>query len=393
MCVHSHYNATRACITVEWGNVCPYTRVRDCTCLHHSDVYRLSVSQKHFNWLLPKAVLMPGSRKPLKFWSVTIYGNRGPLPDAKRMKEVFAEFAAQWMFQTERGGQAKKLHYQCRMILEPAQMTETLLHVFECRGMHRDDVTFKPESNKSICQGGLSFYVMKDDTRVEGPWHDPTYRPKKVVVYEGKDLACMKTPREFQSYVMRQCRAQPNDRDMYWWWNQSGCGGKSKLMKFMRMSLGDEKWDMARVPMGSATQIKTAVIEKGPHRIYMVDLPRVRGSDERQQELFSALEEIKNGWVESPMYGKAAELLMEPPHIHIFSNELPNLLFASMDRWRIFTIYDHHFDDGAADAAAGEDGPPEQHFRELGLSEVVELQRLAKEKEHAGTKRCACEIE
>ena len=70
----------------------------------------------------------------------------------------------------------------------------------------------------------------------------------------------------------------------------------------------------------------------------MVDLPRVRGTDERQQELFSALEEIKNGWIESPMYGKAAELLMEPPHIWIFSNELPNTSFMSQDRWKIYKV-------------------------------------------------------
>ena len=117
--------------------------------------------------------------------------------------------------------------------------------------------------------------------------------------------------------------------------------------------------DVARVGLGSATQIKTSIIEKGAHRAYMVDLPRVRGSDERQQELFSALEEIKNGWVESPMYGKSAELLMEPPHIHIFSNELPNLTYASMDRWKIWMI---------------EDAPIGQIYRRLNLEEVIQLQ-------------------
>jgi hypothetical protein len=236
-------------------------------------------------------------------------------------------------------------------------MTETLLYCFEARGYNRIDLTFLPETNNSLTQGGLSFYVMKDDTRIDGPWYDPSYNPKKRVIYEARDLECMKYPRMFQSEIMRICAGQPNDRDMNWVVNFSGSGGKSKLMKFMRMTL---TWDMARVPMGSATQIKTSVIEKGAHKIYMVDLPRVRGSDERQQELFSALEEIKNGWVESPMYGKNAELLMEPPHIWIFSNELPNLSCASMDRWRIWKL---------------DDDCGHQIFYQMSLDEILRIQQ------------------
>lgn len=298
---------------------------------------------------------MTGSHKPLHFWSITLYHNYTTRPSASRVKDIFSEFFDQWCFQLEKGTKEGKEHYQCRGIINPAQKTETLLTVIEARGYDRRDITFLPESNNSLAQGGLSFYVMKDDTRVEGPWYDPTYNPRKRVTYEGRDLECMKTPREFQTWIMAQCATVPDDRTMYWIFNQSGCGGKSKLMKYMRMN---PEWDMARVPMGSATQIKTSVIEKGPHSIYMVDLPRVRGSDERQQELFSALEEIKNGWVESPMYGKNAELLMEPPHIFIFSNELPNLSFASMDRWRIFNLYDFK---------------GTQAFRELSVQEVLEM--------------------
>lgn len=277
---------------------------------------------------------MTGSRKPLKFWSITV--SKIENLSVSRMKDILSEFSDQWVFQKEAGTETGHLHYQIRFILDEAQMTETLLTIFEARGIVRDTMTFLPESNNSIAQGGLSFYVMKDDTRVEGPWHDPSYKPRKRVTYEGRDLACMDNPRSFQKYIIDDIATEPDDRTMNWWYNQSGCGGKSKLMKWLRFT----RDDVARVGLGSATQIKTAIIEKGPHRAYMVDLPRVRGSDERQQELFSALEEIKNGWVESPMYGKAGELLMEPPHIHIFSNELPNLTYASMDRWRIWIIED-----------------------------------------------------
>jgi len=273
--------------------------------------------------------------KALSYWSFTVSCNYTSLPDPERMRSILSEFGKQWCFQLEQGHNANKQHYQCRIILPQPQKTETLLTVFEQRIYDRRDITFLPESNNSIAQGGLSFYVMKDDTRVDGPWHDPTYTPKKVVDYNFEDLSCMSTPLPFQQAIMELVQQPPDDRTINWLYNPAGCAGKSKLMKYLR-SRGE--FDFARIPLGSATQIKTSCVDKGPHKIYFVDLPKVRGGDERQQELFSAIEEIKNGWVESAMYGKVQELLMMPPHVWCLSNELPNLSYASRDRWVIWTI-------------------------------------------------------
>ncbi len=274
--------------------------------------------------------------KGIKIWSVTVLQNFNELSSGE-ISAILAEFSEQWCFQMERGSETGGEHYQGRMILREAMTKETLLQVLSCRVKDMRDVTVSPESNKSIEKGGLSFYVMKDFTKLDGPWMDSSYKLPKVVTYNFEDLECMKVPLEWQQRVIDHCRAPWDDRCINWVYNEKGCAGKSKLMKWMYC---ESDLDMARVPMGSAIQIKTSVIEKGAHKIYMVDLPRVRGGDERQQELFSALEEIKNGWVESPMYGKCAELTMLPPHVWIFSNELPNLTFASEDRWRIWELRD-----------------------------------------------------
>lgn len=90
--------------------------------------------------------------------------------------------------------------------------------------------------------------------------------------------------------------------------------------------------------MGTATQIKSSIITKGAHRAYMLDLPRVRGKDESLQNIFSAIEEIKCGWVETAMYGKWEELMMLPPHVFVFSNEQPRLSLCSADRWSIYQV-------------------------------------------------------
>lgn len=167
---------------------------------------------------------------------------------------------------------------------------------------------------------------MKADTRVIGPFG---LRP----IYLGQDLVCLNNPYPWQQSILHAMQQPPDDRTIMWIYNARGNVGKTKLMKFC-------KWNglAVRIPLGTATQIKSSVISKGVHRCYMLDLPRVRGKDERIQEVFSAIEEIKNGWVESAMYGKNEELMMLPPHVYVFSNEPPNMSFASLDRWRIRTI-------------------------------------------------------
>lgn len=279
---------------------------------------------------------MPAKKdKMLKFWSLTVSQNFSVLPTIERMTEILIEFSLNWMFQLEKGTDLGKLHYQIRMILSEAQYKSTLLAVFKCRLPNIEDVKFCAESNNSISQGGLSFYVMKDETRVDGPWYDPSYQICKKVAYLGNDLKCMENPLAFQQRCIDMMSVEPDDRTINWICQEAGNAGKSKLMKFLRCN---SKFDMVRIPLGTATQIKTNVIASGVHKIYVVDLSKVRGSHETQADLFSSIEEVKNGWVISAMYGKCGELLMEPPHVFIFSNEMPNLTLCSLDRWKLWRV-------------------------------------------------------
>jgi hypothetical protein len=44
------------------------------------------------------------------------------------------------------------------------------------------------------------------------------------------------------------------------------------------------------------------------------------------------------------MYGKDHTLFMEPPHLWVFSNDVPNLAFCSIDRWKVYELKDTHSD-------------------------------------------------
>ena len=110
------------------------------------------------------------------------------------MKATLDELTDQWCFQLEKGETHGKLHYQCRVLMKKEgrkpQYGATMLQMFTCRKPYEEkDLSFQIESNNSVQQGALAFYVMKDESRQAGPWYDSTYKlPKPRKVYEGKDL-------------------------------------------------------------------------------------------------------------------------------------------------------------------------------------------------------------
>ena len=120
------------------------------------------------------------------------------------------------------------------MILPEKQLGNTMLEVLSRRGFDVRDIELQPESNNSIQQGGLSFYVMKDDTRVEGPWCDASFKVTKRKTYEGRDLAAEALPGEAadQRHRVRRARGDggklPRARPAE---GHSSCGPKPRLRR------------------------------------------------------------------------------------------------------------------------------------------------------------------
>eukprot|EP01050_Picozoa_sp_SAG11_P002770 SAG11_NODE_144_length_14830_cov_17.955943_3_plen_193_part_00 len=153
----------------------------------------------------------------------------------------------------------------------------------------------------------------------------------------------MNRPHSWQHDIIEIITPAADDRTIHWIWDADVGKGKSKLFKFLCWGGAARKFGVAavdakRIPLGSATQVKSAVLEAGPHKTFLLDLPRVRGKDEKLTELFSAIEEIKNGWVSCPMYGKFKEMFFSPPHVVVVSNDKPRQDLASQDRWKTYKI-------------------------------------------------------
>jgi hypothetical protein len=128
---------------------------------------------------------------------------------------------------------------------------------------------------------------------------------------------------------------QSDDRSIYWVQDEIGTTGKSKFVKWLCINRPKE---VVKIIYGSPSQLRSAVIGAGVRRLYIIDLPRTSGKDDSLDNILSVVEDIKNGHIVSNMYGRHSQLLMDPPHILIFSNQSCPTKKLSDDRWQIYRI-------------------------------------------------------
>jgi hypothetical protein len=69
-----------------------------------------------------------------------------------------------------------------------------------------------------------------------------------------------------------------------------------------------------------------------------------RNEDNGNVEAFySTLENIKNGRVDSTFYGRFKRLKFEPPHVIVFTNNVPNMSALSSNRFNLFFLADEEY--------------------------------------------------
>lgn len=123
-------------------------------------------------------------------------------------------------------------------------------------------------------------------------------------------------------------------REVYWIEDVQGNTGKSLFTKFLCYN----NPCITKLAFGSGSQMRASVVEEGSHKCYIIDIPRKLCNDDFQNNIYSVIEDLKNGFIKSSMYGKPKTLFMEPPLVIIFANfECPTEKL-SVDRWRICTI-------------------------------------------------------
>jgi len=272
---------------------------------------------------------------PYERWCLTVNSfDDLALPTEEKMVEWLEPIAVHYIFQKEKGEETGRLHYQCAIRFKSRKRKSTLLRSIERLGLATSQFRFTQmngswEANVRYC------------SKVEGRVNYPV---ANFPVYEGADV-------EFLSVVSHQYPWQSkllaevllpglqrfkiaDDREILWIKDPQGNNGKSKFVKFMCLHYRN----CVKVPFGTATQMRSTIISMGPQECYFIDIPRTLGRDDDMTAVLSVIEDLKNGFVVSSMYGKNAELIMTPPHIILFSNRECPVSALSGDRWSEYEI-------------------------------------------------------
>jgi len=225
----------------------------------------------------------------------------------------------EWAFQGEKGEKTGYLHWQGRISLK----VKTRKGPNWCKGIRWSPTS---EENKTNM-----FYVLKDNTRTEGPYTD-----KDKEIYLPRQYRNIKLYKWQQDII--ESRNAFNGRVIDLIYDPKGNTGKSTVA-----SIGEILYNgIDCPPINDCKELIQFVCnycmdnEVRTPGLLFVDLPRAMNK-EGLYGIYSAIEQIKKGKLTDTRH-HAKTWWIDSPRIWVFSNHLPDPTLLSSDRWNIWTI-------------------------------------------------------
>ena len=112
--------------------------------------------------------------------------------------------------------------------------------------------------------------------------------------------------------------------------------GKSKFQKWLR--LGQKDLVARKLPISTVERLISAVTKLTREQevdLLMINLTKTKGQNQSLEDMFAAIEDIKDGFIVDTMYGKYIEAIFNPPIVLVFTNERldEHKSKLSADRW------------------------------------------------------------
>lgn len=234
------------------------------------------------------------------------------------IEKLLKSIAKKWTFQKEKG-ESGYIHYQGRFSLKLKARINKVINEF-IKGAH---ISITSTENH-----GNMFYVLKDDTRIDGPWSDEIEE-----VYIPIQVRVMKTLYPWQQKVVDLSK-ELDFRTIHCIVDTKGNNGKSSLCMYMTchklgklLTYTNDYKDMMRMAMDLPSS-----------KSYLIDMPRAISKDKLLQ-FYSGVESIKSGYLFDDRY-KYKRKFIDSPQVFIFTNKYPDLSLLSIDRWQIWKIND-----------------------------------------------------
>lgn len=258
---------------------------------------------------------MPGE---CAVWDITASFDRN---SKELITEILKKIGKKWTFQIEKGHNTGYVHYQIRVSLykkKTFNMMKAWLDELDMEGYHLSQTSTNATK-------GPPFYVMKEDTRIEGPWSDtdPQARPmtKTATKVEENGL------RPWQNDLLMEADGY-DDRHIWCVIDKRGNNGKGALCKWMY----SKGYAMIVPPFQKMEDIVQFCISH-PSKLYLIDMPRAM-KKKHLYDMYSGIEALKDGYLYDKRY-KGTFHLIDEPNIIVFTNTQPKMRYLSADRWNL----------------------------------------------------------
>lgn len=254
------------------------------------------------------------------------------------IKKALNELALKWVFQKEKGLLKGYIHYQGRLKLRTRQRQGTVEEYFlksKLTGVKVSGTT------KGVHQAGCFNYVMKIETRIEGPWQDGNSEEKKnLIIEEGGGVIekdqIEKTPHPWQKDLIKILRNGDRDK-INIIQDAPGENGKSTLVNYL-VATGEA---MILPPINDITKVVGFISASETKKIYVGDIPRSLNKNKRKlEEYMAGIEQVKTGLIYDWRYTSKVKIIPRPT-IGIFTNNELNENAFSKNRMDKFKIIDH----------------------------------------------------
>lgn len=262
----------------------------------------------------------------------TFYDFTLPVKDGYKVEsliEILEKWCSDWVFQKERGEETGFEHFQGRLRLKERDRLLTLK-----KKMGLPDIHLSITSNENKHN---YFYVLKNDTRIEGPWkHGQKIESKSIPC----DIKMIENLYPFQQQVIDSAEIyEPRKVDVIY--SPTGHKGRSAISRYLDVHGIGHLVPQLRNHKDFMAWIESRIrVEGKAKKLYIVDLDRATFfNKEKEMEFWSAIESLKNGYSYDIRY-RATYHLFDPPRVWVMTNTLPNPKFLSPDRWRIWIVND-----------------------------------------------------
>lgn len=250
--------------------------------------------------------------KPVCVWDITIPAR---VITQQELKEKFNSLCKKWCFSLERGDETGYEHYQCRVSLKVKSRLNGVRSSFDLKEAHFSITTSSNHNN--------NFYVVKEDTRIGGPWKDDDpYIPKQI-----RDIQLY----SWQKKIVDSAKVW-NTRTINVIIDLCGNIGKSTLGTYLTV----HKLGRSLPPLNDFRDLMRIVMNTEKVKLYVFDIPR--GLPKKYLgPLYSGIEKIKDGYAFDDRYSFKEEFF-DCPNVWVFTNEPPDESLLSSDRWKVWEV-------------------------------------------------------